>query len=48
MKNQIKQLGAYDEQVENVMEGMIELNQKLKAQGTFLYQWYNITKIIHS
>lgn len=35
LKTQIKQLGTYDEQVENVMEGMIELNQKLKAQGKF-------------
>ena len=37
LKTQIKQLSTYDEQVENVMEGMIELNQKLKAQGTFVY-----------
>ena len=36
LKNQVKQLASYDEQVENVMEGMIELNQKLKAQGIVL------------
>ena len=42
LKTQIKQLSTYDEQVENVMEGMIELNQKLKAQGTFIYRYTHL------